>query len=264
MNIALVGHGAIARYAMDRLTARGHRIVALILRPERIAQMRGRGPDGVLPVSSAADLPEGIDHVIDCAGHSGLAAHGPGLLKAGLDLTTVAAGALADRALHDALGRAAQAGGAQLCIASGAIGALDCLRAARVGGLRSVRYVGRKPPRGWLGSPAERRLDLERMDGPARTHFRGTARQAALDYPRNANVAAAVALSGLGFEETEVELVADPQVARNVHEIRAEGDFGVFDFRIEGAPLPENPKSSALAAMSVVGAVERHHATIVF
>ena len=227
--------------------------------------MEGRGANGAVLVSSAADLPDGIDHVIDCAGHPGLAAHGPDLLRAGHDLTTLSANALADRALHDALGDAAQAGGARLCIASGAVGALDCLRAARVGGLRSVRYVGRKPPRGWLGSPAEQVLDLAGMDdGPARTHFTGTARQAALDYPKNANVAAAVALSGLGFDATEVALVADPTVVRNVHEVHAEGDFGAFEFRIEGTALPDNPRSSALAAMSVVSATERLDAAIVF
>lgn len=249
---------------MERLQERGHRIVALVLRPERIAETRACDRDGPVLVSSAGDLPDGIDHVIDCAGHAGLAAHGPAVLAAGHDLTTVSAGALADPALHDALAAAAQVGGARLCIASGAVGALDCLRAARVGGLRAVRYVGRKPPRGWIGSPAEHMLDLDGMNVPALTHFTGTARQAALDYPKNANVAAAVALSGLGFDATEVALVADPQVSRNVHEIRVEGEFGTFEFRIEGTALPDNPRSSALAAMSVVSALDRHDAPIVF
>ena len=31
-----------------------------------------------------------------------------------------------------------------------------------------------------------------------------------------------------------------------------EGDFGRYDFRIEGESLPDNPRSSALTAMSVV------------
>jgi aspartate dehydrogenase len=68
----------------------------------------------------------------------------------------------------------------------------------------------------------------------------------------NANVAASVALTGIGFDDTQVELIADPGIDRNVHEILAEGDFGRFEFRIEGMALPGNPRSSAITAMSVV------------
>jgi aspartate dehydrogenase len=65
-------------------------------------------------------------------------------------------------------------------------------------------------------------------------------------------VAASVALAGIGFDETLVELIADPDAERNIHEIVAEGDFGRYEFRIEGRSLPDNPRSSAITAMSVV------------
>lgn len=76
-------------------------------------------------------------------------------------------------------------------------------------------------------------------------------------YPKNANVAATIAMSGIGMEDTKVQLYADPMVQQNIHEIAVEGEFGSFTFRIEGSALPENPKSSALTAMSVVEAVAR-------
>ena len=166
-------------------------------------------------------------------------------------------GALADAALYDELQDSACAGSATLHLASGAIGALDALRAARAGRLDAVTYVGRKPPAGWKGSPAEAKIDLDNMGAEALTHFSGSARDAALKYPKNANVAAAVALAGLGMDRTEVQLIADPSIEQNIHEVMATGDFGSFTFEIRGNALPDNPRSSALAAMSAVAMVEQ-------
>lgn len=254
MNIGIIGEGAIGRYVWARLGA-PH---AVLVRAAKLA-----GPDsGPTRVSRAADLPKDTDLVIDCAGHGALAEHGPAILARGMDLVTVSLGALADESLLTRLMAAADAGNARLHLASGAIGALDCLRAARVGGLDSVTYTGRKPPKGWKGSPAEDRVDLDRQTGPA-THFEGNARQAAIEYPKNANVAAAIALAGVGFEATSVRLIADPGVTANIHELQATGAFGSFSFRIEGAALPDNPRSSALAAMSVVAAIEQQRNRLV-
>jgi aspartate dehydrogenase len=257
MKFAIIGYGAIAQYVMQKLGARGHRVGAVVLRQERVARMGRAAPGEPVRVTAAQDLPQDIEHVIDCAGHTGLASHGPDTLRAGIDLTTVSLGALADAGLADRLAQAATDGNSRLYLATGAIGALDCLSAARIGTLATVRYVGRKPPRGWLGSPAEDKIDLMAMTDDPQTHFRGSARDAATLYPKNANVAAAVALAGLGFDATEVELIADPTVSRNIHELHAEGDFGRFQFRIEGDSLPGNPRSSALAAMSAVRTAER-------
>jgi len=257
MNFAIIGNGAIAQYVMLALQSRSHRIVAQILRPERIAQPPQTIDSDWLRVVRIEDLPDPTCSVIDCAGHEGLATHGPDTLRAGHPMTTLSLGALADQTLCDALEAAAKQGGTRLTLATGAIGALDCLSAARVGGLTRVSYVGRKPPLGWMGSPAEDTLDLASMeDGPA-VHFSGSAREAATRYPKNANVAAAVALAGIGFDDTNVELIADPTIERNMHEIHAVGAFGTFQFSIEGDALKGNPRSSALAAMSAVRTAER-------
>lgn len=257
MKIGIIGAGAIGQYVADRLAERGLGPHVVLIRSDPAGGIM----DGVPRVRAVEDLPEGIALMVDCAGHAGLAAHGCAILARGIGLITVSLGALADPALADALADAARKGGAQLHLASGAIGALDSLQAARVGGLDAVTYIGRKPPLGWRGSPAEQRLDLDALAAPA-VHFEGSAREAAIAYPKNANVAAAVALAGAGFDATRVQLVADPAVTANIHEIHATGAFGRFTFRIEGQALPDNPRSSALAAMSAIAAIEREIAPV--
>ena len=256
MDLGIIGTGAIARYACEKLFERGHRVSAVLSR-----QGCERHSDSVFKdsqiVRCVEDLPEGIAHVIDCAGHGALIEHGAKILECGISLTTVSIGALADEDLHRRLDEAASAGGSRLHLVSGAIGSLDCLRAARVGGLDQVIYAGRKPAAGWRGTPAEELVDLENLPQGGAVHFEGTARHAAATYPKNANVAAAVALAGLGFDRTMVKLIADPQATENIHEVEACGDFGNFSFKILGRTVPDNPRSSALAAMSVISSLEQ-------
>ena len=256
MKIGLIGNGAIASYVKNALAQRAHSIDAVLVRPSRVAE----NPD--LYVGSVQELPSDLDLVIDCAGHAALMAYGPAALARGFDLVTVSLGALADDAVFTALQQSARAGHAKLHLASGAIGALDCLQAAAVGQLEHVTYVGRKPPAGWMGSPAEDRIDLAALTSGAETHFEGTAREAALAYPKNANVAAAVALAGVGFDRTTVRLIADADVSANIHEVEAKGDFGSFTFQISGQSLPDNPRSSALAAMSVISKLDALNALV--
>ena len=146
MQVAVIGAGAIATWVIDGLRRDGLAPAAALVR-------RGR-PGGVAAVGSVDALPAGVTHLVDCAGHSGLAAHGVAALSAGIDVVTLSPGALADAALAAELASAAEAGNARLHLASGAIGGLDALRAAAAGGLTAVRYTGTKPPPGWAGSPA--------------------------------------------------------------------------------------------------------------
>lgn len=246
MKVAIIGQGAIGQFVSNQLSSHDIVEIARIVRPGKEA-----AADNPPLISDLRDLPETPDLIVDCGGHAALAAHGPIALGMGIDVLTVSLGALADQVLADRLDTAAKAGGARLHLTSGAIGALDALRGARAGKISRVTYTGRKPPQGWVGSPAEEVLELASLT-KATTHFQGSARAAALAYPKNANVAAAVALAGIGMDATEVALIADPTIEANIHEVQAEGAFGSFHFTISGNGLPDNPRSSALAAMSVV------------
>jgi len=59
-------------------------------------------------------------------------------------------------------------------------------------------------------------------------------------------------------------LIADPTVDANIHEISAKGDFGEMQFTILGKTLPDNTRTSALAAMSVVKMLSDQSAYITF
>ena len=253
-HVAIIGYGAIASHVIRAISASSTvRLGGVIGRAGRLAAAQEAVGPNIAVVESIDGLAIHPDLVLDCAGHPGLIAHGAAILERGIDLVSVSAGALADQELYATLERAASASGARLRIASGAIGGLDLLSAARRGGLDRVTYRGRKPVASWRGTLAETVLDLDSL-ADARIHFRGTAREAARLYPKNANVTASVALAGIGFDATGVELVADPACASNCHELEAEGAFGSFSLRLNGYQLADNPKSSALTAMSMINA----------
>ncbi|HWL73566.1 MAG TPA: aspartate dehydrogenase domain-containing protein, partial [Burkholderiaceae bacterium] len=108
-----------------------------------------------------------------------------------------------------------------------------------------------KPPAAWRGTVASGQIDLDRV-GSATTVFEGTARAAVTLYPQNANVAATLALAGIGFDRTEVTLIADPSIKRNIHSFEAESATGRLRFESEGYATASNAKTSVNTALSAV------------
>lgn len=255
VRVGLIGHGTIAcgvARHLNELALVNVELVGALARPGRCEAARA-SLGGAFPIMQS--LPELLAAsptiVAECAGHGAVADYGADVLAAGVDLLVVSTGALADATLFNALQTTASQAGSRLVVAAGAVGAIDALAAARVAGLDRVVYRSRKPPAAWRGSPAETLCDLGTLSEPT-TFFRGNAREAARDYPNNANVAATVALAGLGFEATQVELCADPGAAGNIHEVEAAGTAGHFRLELLGNTSPENPRTSQLTALSVL------------
>ena len=264
-SVGLIGCGGIAQDVVAALRAspaNGVSIVGALARPGRGEEARAKLCEIDIVETLDALLAREPAIVAEVAGQAAVVEHGENVLRRGIDCLVISVGALADPALLARLKSAAHDGNSRILLPAGAIGGIDAIAAMRVAGLTSVRYRSRKPPAAWRGSRAEHVVELDKL-----THrtvlYKGSAGEAALLYPQNANVAAAVALAGLGFDATEVELVADPDAPGNVHEIEAEGAAGRFAIQLQGKPSRSNPKTSALAAMSVARALINAHATIV-
>ena len=263
--VGLIGCGGIALDVVAALRANpesGVSIVGALARRGGAAAARAKL--GGIEVVETLDelLARGPKVIAEVASQTAVAEHGETVLRSGIDCLVISIGALADRDLLARLKSAAAAGNSRILLPAGAIGGIDAVAAMRLSGLTALRYRSRKPPAAWRGSPAERKVDLGALTRET-VLYQGSAGEAALLYPQNANVAAALALAGLGFERTEVELVADPDAPGNVHEIEAEGAAGRFAIVLQGKPSRTNPKTSALAALSVARALLNESATIV-
>lgn len=257
VRVGLIGLGAIglgvARIARDRDDV-GVAVLGALVRDASRTRPAGSPP----AYAQLADLLAlGPDVIAEVAGHAALRAHGAHVLRSGFDLLTVSAGALADRALFDELVRAARDGGSRLRLVSGAIGALDAIGSASVGGLTRVTHTTRKPARALL--PAEEAAALR---GPTEV-YRGPAGAGVARFPESVNVAAAVSLAGVGLDRTELVIIADPSLTSNQQEVVAEGAFGRLRFEIANVPTDENPRTGRLVAMSVVRALRDRASSLV-
>lgn len=252
LNVVLIGYGAIGQAICRRLQGSTWVTVThVVVRPQRLADVQAALLAAGSSTQAVAAVPEGAKLLLECAGHEALTAHVLGALKAGCECAVMSVGALSESGLPERLAEAAQYGGTQVHVLAGAIGGIDALASSRQAGLTEVTYTGRKPPQGWKGSAAEGVVDLATLT-QATVIFEGTAREAALTYPKNANVAATVSLAGLGLDATRVRLIADPGVTDNIHEIQARGEFGDMQVTMRGKPLAENPKTSALTVLSAL------------
>jgi aspartate dehydrogenase len=257
MHLGLIGYGNIARTLLKVLAQEKAAISALTVLslPEFAAEAENElattFPAPARVVTAAADLiAAGPDLVVECAGHQAVALHATAVLRAGIETLIVSIGALADASLYAQVTQAARDGGSRFILPAGAIGGVDILSALRPAGIGSVSYTGRKPPLAWTGTPAETLVDLAALTSEA-VFFEGTARDAATLYPKNANVAATLALAGIGWEETRVRLIADPAVTRNIHEYSVTSEAADYTIRIEGKPSADNPKTSVTTVYSV-------------
>ena len=262
MRIALIGGGTIARLVLEhvrRAELGRFEIVALLGRPGGAARARELAREfSVKYVETrnalAAEKPQAV---IEAASHDAVREHLVGLLEAGIGVVVLSAGALIEDALRTAAEAAASRNGALLFVPSGGIGGLDVLKTACLAGVDQASIEVAKPPAAWKGIAyvESRGFALDNLNSPL-TLFEGTAREGVPHFPQNVNIAAILALGGIGPDRTRLKVVADPALTLNTHTIRVSGRSGRFTLRLENVPAPENPKTSWLACYSALAALQ--------
>lgn len=264
LQVTLIGYGAIGRSILARTNGvagagaagmgGGLHVSHVVVRSNRVAEVQGQLPAGVQALDA---VPAGCRLALECAGHEALRTHVFQALQAGVECAVLSVGALSEAGLAEQLENAAKQGKTQVHLLAGAIGGIDAISAAKLAGLAQLTYTGRKPPGAWsspdAAQAARQNAAIAMAEGKQATVIlESSAREAARLYPKNANVAATVALAGLGLDATVVRLLADPAVTENVHEIFAQGAFGEMRLEMRGKPLADNPKTSALTVLSAL------------
>lgn len=247
--IGVLGHGAIGSLVAAQI-ASGH--------------VAGGVLEGVI-LRHWQDLPyeqfcldEALDRcdvIVECAGQPAVREHAVKILEAGIDLLVISMGVLADQKFAE---RLAHAGPGRLFFSSGAVGGLDLLASgARMGEFSEVRITTRKLPatlvQPWMSQA--QRSELESAAAPVEV-FSGPARQAAQNFPKSLNVAAAVALAVGNWEVVSVRLLADPAATLTEHTIEARGASGDYGFSIKNQPSAQNPRTSGVVPWAVLRSLE--------
>lgn len=207
------------------------------------------------------ELAEVADVVVECVPAAAFLDVARPVLERGRILVPLSVGALLD---HMELVDVAREAGGRILVPTGALLGLDAVRAVARGRVHSITMVTRKPPAGLQGAPhlVSNGISLDGLK-EAKCLFTGSAREAAKGFPANLNVAAALALAGIGPELTQIEIWADPAVRHNTHTIDIRSDSSDLSMTIRNTPSEDNPRTGKVTALSVIAALERLTAPLV-
>jgi aspartate dehydrogenase len=255
--VAIAGFGAIGKVVAEHLDRgiEGMELAAVSARDTARAAAAMTGLARPVPVLPLSQLGDAADIIVECAPASVLRDLAEPALAQGRTVIVLSCGALLDNFDLVELARR-QAG--RILVPTGALLGLDAVQAAAVGKISRVQMITRKPPNGLAGAPylVENGISVDGLNQPKRV-FSGTAREAARGFPANVNVAAALALAGIGPDRTMIDIWADPGVDRNLHRIEVEADSVRFTLEIANVPSVENPRTGRLTPLSVVALLKK-------
>lgn len=252
MKIGIIGGGTVATFLIKSINVDqklpGSLVESVYLRKPEVADEWERTYGTRAFTDMEAFLSSGIDIVVEAATVEAVRDYAELVISKRKELVVISVGALVDPELYGRLNELCRQLGTKIYLPSGAIGGLDVIHSAMtLGQLDEVSLTTRKPAASLLG----RQVEVEEVV------FSGTATEAISKFPKNINVAIVLSLAGLGCDQTSVTIVADPEATKNTHCIEAVGSFGKMSIRLENDPMPDNPKTSYLAALSVLSTLKK-------
>jgi aspartate dehydrogenase len=252
LKVGIAGLGAIGLHLAKALgkCVQGLRLVAVSARDHAKAEANLAGFAHKPKIVALAALADEADIVVEAAPAAVFEEVAKTAIAKGRIFVPSSCGALLPR-MH--LVEEAKRTGARIIVPTGALLGLDAVRAAAEGDVESVTIQTRKPPRGLAGAPylEKNNIDVSAIR-EATCVFRGNAFDAAQGFPANVNVAAALALAGIGPERTMVEIWADPAQTRNKHTILVEAASARLTMTIENVPSEENPRTGKITPLSIL------------
>lgn len=252
LGVGIFGLGTIGRAVAHALNdgIEGLHLKAVAARDTERAAEFCAPLNGEIAVTDALAMASGCDVILECAPASVFGDIANACIDAGRVFMPLSVGGLLR---FPDLGARAKQSGARIIVPTGALLGLDAVRAAAEGTIHSVRVVTRKPPRGLAGAP---HLEKTGVDVLALTEpkvvFEGSARDGVAGFPANVNVAAALSLAGIGPDQTQLQIWADPGVDRNMHRIELDSDSARLTMEIENIPSESNPATGKITANSAI------------
>jgi len=193
-----------------------------------------------------------VDIVVEAASQHALTSYLNSIISMKKDVLVMSVGAFANPEFFSQIIKNVEKNDINLYLPSGAIAGIDAIKSVR----SSISYVTittTKNPNSLKDSPFFKKTNLKIDSIKKRTLiFEGSAIEAVQNFPANVNVAALLGLAGIGIEKTKVNVIADPSLRINKHEIKVIGKFGELIVRVKNVPSPTNPKTSYLAILSVI------------
>jgi aspartate dehydrogenase len=197
-------------------------------------------------IKNIYDFLNDVDVIFEAASQKAVIKYAEDILNAGKDLIIMSIGCFYDEEFKKKLEKIALKKNCKIYIPSGAVCGIDGVLSASIDTIDEVTLVTTKPP-----------SSLDKKYSKRTIVFKGNASEAVKKFPENINVAASLSIAGVGFDNTKVEIVADPVTTRNSHKILAHGRFGRLRAEVENMPNPSNPKSSYMASLSAVATLKK-------